>query len=123
MRDFRQIAVWEKAHQFTLTAYRTVASFPTSERFELSKQITRAACSIGANIAEGCGRGGDGELRQFLKIAVGSAYEVENNLLLARDLGFLKPEQHQPLEEQIKEVQRMLAAFIRKIETDLNRNE
>src|SRR5437868_2539442 len=89
MRDFRQIAAWQKAHQFTLAIYKAVQSFPSHERFELTKQLTRAASSIGANIAEGCGRGGDGDLRRSLQIAVGSAYEAEYHLLLAKDLTFL----------------------------------
>jgi four helix bundle protein len=121
MRDFRQITVWEKSHQFTLAIYKAVGSFPTSERFGLTRQITRAASSIGANIAEGCGRGGDAEICRFLRIAIGSAFEVENHLLLARDLEFLKSEQHRALEEQIREVQKMLGAFIRKLKSDLGR--
>jgi four helix bundle protein len=121
VRDFQQVAAWQKAHQLTLEVYKTVESFPTSQKYELSKQLTRATSSIGANIAEGCGRGGDPELRHFLRIAIGSGFEVENHLLLAKDIGFLPPDDHQRLEQNIHEVQRMLASFIRKIESDLQK--
>ena len=123
MRDFKHISVWEKAHQLTLAIYRAVGSFPIDERFGIRQQITRAASSIGANIAEGCGRGGDAELCRFLRIAIGSAFEVDNHLLLARDLGFLTAADHEQLEKQVDEVQRMLCAFIRKVESDLGRRD
>ena len=123
MRDFRQIAVWQKAHQLTLRIYDVVQSFPSTEKFGLTTQITRASSSIGANIAEGCGRGGDGELCRFLKIAIGSAFELDNHLLLARDLTFISPESYSTLEHEVREVERMLGAFIRKIQSDINHND
>ena len=119
MRDFRQIAAWQKAHRFTLAACKACESFPATERFGLVRQIARAAASIGSNIAEGCGRGGDAELCRFFQIAMGSACEVEYQLLLARDLGYLNSAEHSKLQEDISEVQRMLAAFIRKLRADI----
>jgi four helix bundle protein len=91
--------------------YRRTAQFPGNERFELVSQIRRSASSIGANIAEGCGRGGDGELGFFLKVAKGSSSELENHLLLARDLGYLSDEEFVDFEISLREVGRMLAAF------------
>jgi four helix bundle protein len=121
MRHFKQIAVWEKAHQLTLAIYRAVGSFPIDERVRIRQQITRAASSIGANIAEGCGRGGDAELCSA--DAVGSAFEVDNHPLLARDSGFLTTADHEQLEKQVEEVQQMLSPFIRKLELDLGRSD
>jgi four helix bundle protein len=90
MRDFRQVSVWQKAHQLTLHVYKQVESFPSTEKFGLTSQITRAASSIGANIAEGCGRGGDAELCRFLKISIGSAFELDNHLLIGKRFGVVE---------------------------------
>jgi four helix bundle protein len=78
-------------------------------------QMRRSSVSIPANIAEGCGRGGNGELVYFLRIALGSASELEYHLLLARDLRFLKLTDYEPLEYSVIEVKRMLASLIQKI--------
>jgi hypothetical protein len=77
VKGFRDLKVWEKAHQLTLQVYKATASFPKEEMFGLTSQIRRAAASIPANIAEGCGRSGDAELGRFLQIAMGSASELE----------------------------------------------
>jgi four helix bundle protein len=73
MKDFRDLKVWEKAHELTLSIYQATAGFPPEEKYGLSGQLRRAAASIPANIAEGCGRSGDRELGRFLQIAMGSA--------------------------------------------------
>ena len=86
VKDFKQLKVWSKAHEATLFLYRVTQQFPKEELFGLTSQIRRAASSMGANIAEGCGRRSDKELARFLGIARGSAVELEYHLLLARDL-------------------------------------
>ena len=86
MKDFRQLKVWQKAHQLTLDVYRLTASFPSDEIYGLTTQMRRAGSSIPANLAEGCGRNGDAELSRFCHIAMGSASELEYHLLLARHL-------------------------------------
>ena len=118
MKDFRDIKVSEKAHSLTLEIYKATRSFPKDELYTLVSQIRRASVSIPANIAEGCGRGTDSELRQFLQIAMGSASELEYHLLLARDLGYLAVDGYQPLNDQVIEVKRMLASFIQKLKAD-----
>lgn len=115
MKNFRDLKVWEKAHGLVLDAYKSTGSFPAAESFGLTSQIRRAAASIPANIAEGCGRNGDAELARFLQIAVGSASELEYHLLLARDLAMLDSEAHQVLETKVIEVKRMLATLIKKL--------
>jgi len=77
VKDFRKLAVWEKAHRLTLDMYKATASFPKDELYGLTSQVRRASISIPANIAEGCGRNGDVELARFLQIAMGSASELE----------------------------------------------
>jgi four helix bundle protein len=118
MRDFRQIQVWEKAHQLTLEIYQVTARFPKDELYGLTSQLRRAAASIAANIAEEFGRGGDVELARFLQIAIGSAYEVEYHILLAKDLSIITKEVDEPLQAHIIEVKRMLAALLLKVRAD-----
>lgn len=116
MHDFKDLKVWIKAHQLTVAIYRTTREFPREELFGLTSQMRRAASSIGANVAEGCGRRSDGELTRFLHIARGSAVELENHLLLARDLGYLAGGKCQEFVKQTDEVQRMLTAFIHQVQ-------
>lgn len=118
MKDFRDLKVWEKAHALTLQCYEATKPFPREELFGLISQIRRASSSVPANIAEGCGRRGNGELHRCLQIAMGSASELEYHLLLSRDLGFLKPEIHEKVQPQVEEVKRMLSALIRKVDLE-----
>lgn len=101
MKNFRDLKVWEKAHRLALYCYGITANFPKHEIFGIVSQIRRAGSSIGANIAEGCGRGGNGEFQRFLQMAMGSASELENHLLLARDLHFLNHENHSQIELRV----------------------
>jgi four helix bundle protein len=118
MKNFRDLKVWEKAHALVLTCYDATKPFPREELFGLVSQIRRAASSIPANIAEGCGRRGNAELHRFLQMAMGSANELEYHLLLSKDLAYLKVEDHQRLQPQVEEVKRMLASLIRKVDSE-----
>lgn len=115
MQSFRDLQVWRKSHELTIGVYRVSSSFPKSEMYGLASQVRRASSSIPANIAEGCGRGGNVEFARFLQIAMGSASELEYHLLLAFDLKLLEEEQYAPLADQIGEVKRMLTALIAKV--------
>jgi four helix bundle protein len=112
MKDFKDLKVWEKAHGMTVAVYSASRGFPKEEIYGLTSQLRRAAVSVSANIAEGCGRRSDGEFLRFLQIARGSASEVEYHLLLARDLKLLPASAHNELEKQVAEVQRMLTALV-----------
>ena len=112
MGDFRNLRVWQRAHQLTLDVYGETRSFPKEERYRLTSQLRRAATSVPANIAEGCGRNGDAELARFLTIAKGSASELDYFLLLAHDLGYLKRSRYEQLAEDVHGISRMLANFI-----------
>lgn len=116
MRDFKQLKVWRSAHGLALEVYGVTNAFPRSELYALTSQLRRAATSIPANIAEGCGRTGDRELAHFLSIASGSATELEYHLLLTRDLGYLSPSEHDRLRGTLVEVQMMLTSLIKKLE-------
>jgi four helix bundle protein len=109
------LQVWERAHKLTLDVYAATRMFPKEEVYGLTSQLRRAASSIPANIAEGCGRNGDAELARFLSIAIGSANELDYHLLLARDLGYLPSERHQNLSAEVQAVTRMLASFIDRV--------
>ena len=115
MQDYRNLKVWERAHQLTLAVYTTTAMFPKDELYGLTSQIRRSCSSIPANIAEGCGRDGDAEFARFLRIAMGSASELDYHLLLARDLGFLHKTDYERLENELREIRRMLNVFIQKL--------
>ena len=118
MKGFRNLKVWEKAHQLTLQVYKATASFPKTEIYGVTSQIRRAAASIPANIAEGCGRSSDAELGRLLQIAMGSASELEYHLLLTRDLSLLAEEEHSRLAQEVCEVKRMRASFIQTLNAD-----
>jgi len=111
VRDFRQLAVWEKSHFLTLRIYAATASFAKEEQYGLTSQLRRAASSIPSNIAEGCGREGDAELARFLRIAMGSASELEYELLLSRDLDYISLTSYTELSRDVIEVKRMLGGF------------
>lgn len=111
MEDFKDLRVWTKAHELTLAVYQKTRSFPKEEMYGLTSQLRRASASVGANIAEGCGRRSDAEMRRFVQIARGSANEVEYHLLLARDLELLHAGGHKELEAKVLEIQRMLASL------------
>jgi four helix bundle protein len=118
MKDFRNLKVWEKAHHLTLSIYRVTKEFPKDEQYGLTNQIRRASSSISANIAEGCGKDSDGEFKRFLLIAMGSASELENHILLARDLDYLETEEYDDLHSTLVELKKMLNAFIQKLKAN-----
>lgn len=118
MKDFRDLKVWHRAYSLSLDLYRTTKGIPDSERFGLTSQIRRAAVSICANVAEGCGRSGSGEFLRFLQIAMGSASELECHLMLARDLRLLASESGNSLLGELVEVRKMLSRLIAKVQAD-----
>jgi four helix bundle protein len=115
MKDFRSLKVWEKAHALTLAIYKSTEQFPKQELYSLTNQIQRAAVSVPANIAEGCGKDSDAELKRYFTIAMGSASELEYLLLLAHDLGYLQSHGYQSLQSNLIETRKMLNAFIQKL--------
>ena len=98
--------------------YKASHQFPVEERFGITSQLRRAGASIPTNIAEGVGRGGDADLARFLRIAMGSASEVEYLLLLARDLDYLDVGKHDTLSADVIAIKRMLTSFIRKLKAE-----
>jgi four helix bundle protein len=114
VRGFKELKVWQKAHEMTIAVYESTRAFPREELYGLTSQLRRSAASIGANIAEGCGRRSDGEMSRFFQIARGSASEIEYHFMLARGLRYLPDEEFRRLSGQADEVQRMLTALIQR---------
>ena len=118
MKDYRALQVWQRSHQLTLTVYALTKRFPKEELFGLVSQLRRACSSIPANLAEGCGRESDAELKRFVGIAHGSASELEYFLLLSNELGYISGTEHAPLANEVAELKKMLGALVRKLKAD-----
>ena len=115
MRDFKSLKVWQRAHVLTLEVYRATSVFPKQELYGLTSQVRRSSVSIASNLAEGCGRVGQREFGYFIQLSIGSANELEYQLLLAKDLGVLGPELHQDLDNTVRDVRKMLTALLIKV--------
>ena len=102
----------------TVGIYKATRSFPKEELYGVVSQLRRAASSVAANIAEGCGCNSNREFARFLGIALRSASETEYHLLLAQDLGYLDTETYESLNDQVIEVKRMLTGLIEKLNAD-----
>lgn len=115
LKNFKELKVWQKAYQLCLAIYRITKDFPKDERYGLTSQIRRAAVSVPSNIAEGYGRKTTGEYIQALYIAYGSNCELETQILLSGDLGFVGKEDLSKLQEEIGDVERMLKGLIKSL--------
>ena len=120
MRPHEKLDVWNKAVEMVTTVYALTKLFPSDERFGLTWQIRRAAVSIPANIAEGAARQSDKEFCHFLSIAQGSASELETELLIAKNLGYLNTNDHERMYSEINTIARMLVGLSKSIR---NRNQ
>jgi len=118
MKDFRKLKVWQKAHHLTLKVHDVTRKFPKEEMYGLTSQMRGSSSSIPRNIAEGCGRGTDADFGRFLQIAMGSACELEYDLVLSRDLGYLDLDEYEDLSREATEVKRMLASLILKLNAE-----
>ena len=112
---FKNIKVWQKAHNLVLEIYRITKEFPSSERYGLTSQLRRSASSIATNIVEGYKRKSDKEFAYFLNIANSSLEETKYHLLLACDLKYLPESKYDQLLLLAEEVGKMLFGFQRKL--------
>jgi len=113
MGDFTKLSVWKKAHAVTLAIYRETANWPKHELFGLISQSRRAAFSVPANIAEGCGKNSDAELARHARNSLGSASELSYYLILAHDLSYMDLTTRDDLQGGVSEVRRMLSSLER----------
>ena len=114
MQDFHQLDVWKKAHQLVLRVYTVSQGLPASENFGLVIHLRRSAVTIARAIAEGTGRAADSEFALDLKKARAAGHELEYILLLSRDLGFISPQLHDDVKEEVLEVRRMITGLIKR---------
>lgn len=112
MKNFRRLKIWERGMEIVKKTYSLSKQLPVEERFGLASQITRAAVSIPSNIAEGSSRTTDKEKKRFAEIALGSAFELETQLLIIKEIGMPNPEDWNKLMECLHEEQRMINSFI-----------
>lgn len=113
MRNYRELGIWQKSYKLVLEIYKSTELFPAQEKYALVSQIRRAASSIPANIAEGCGRNGNNDFCRFLDISLGSAFELDNHLLLSKDLGYLSEKDYNHFFVLLDEVKKMVYSFRR----------
>lgn len=115
MADYRQYRVWQVSHALVRDLYDTLVRFPPQEQYALVAQIRRAVISIPTNIAEALGRSGDGQRAYLIDVARGSAAEVDYQLLLSRDLGYISQERFDELVRQLTRVRKMLSGLHRRM--------
>lgn len=113
MKNFRDLKIWTRA--LTLEIYRITQEFPKTETYGLVSQMRRSASSVPTNIAEGCGRNTDKDFARFLDTSMGSASELEYQLILSHDLNYISSECYQSTQSELTEIKRMLNAFIQKL--------
>jgi four helix bundle protein len=116
MHNYKELIIWKRAIKLTVETYKVSNQFPSAEKFGLMSQVRRSSVSIPSNIAEGAGRRTDGEFVNFLGIAHGSICELETQLYVAYELGYLQDEKFMALTSELTEIQKMLYSFILKFE-------
>lgn len=115
MRDFKRLEIWKRSHELTLKIYQITKSFPKDELFGLTSQIRRSASSIPTNIAEGCGRNTNPQLKYFIEIAAGSYSELLYQIILSKDLQYISEIQFTQLYDEVLQVGKMLYSYSSKL--------
>ena len=109
MHQFKELGIWKKSRFFCSEIYSITSTFPNDEKFGITNQLRRASVSIPSNIAEGSSRNSNKDFSRFLEIAIGSAYEIETQLLIALD--FIRQDKLDPLLMQLEEIIKMTSKF------------
>ena len=112
MRNFKELKIWQKGFKIAVDTYHIAETFPAAEKFGLISQITRAATSIPSNIAEGSSRKSDKDYSRFIEISLGSSFELETQLLIAKATKMSNENQVNKLIAEVLEEQKMLSSFI-----------
>ena len=108
MRNFRNYEVWQRTVHFIKNIYLFTEQLPNKEKYNLISQLERAAVSISLNISEGCARSSDKEFARFIEFALGSAFEVENIMIICIEIGYVTEKQTESLFKEIDIIQKML---------------
>ena len=115
MRNFKELKIWQKGFEIAVNTYKLIESFPSSQKFSLTQQATRAAVSIPSNIAEGSSRTSEKDYKRFIEISLGSSFELETQLLIAKAVNFGDGTIINNTLKKIDEEQKMLIAFANKL--------
>ncbi len=115
IKSYRDLVAWQKAFEVGLAVYGATKSFPADERFGLTSQLRRGAVAVASNIAEGYGRASRSDYLRFLKIARGALYEIETQLLFAKELGYMKQDRLNKLGPIVDECGRVLGGLINRL--------
>lgn len=115
VESYRDLKVWQRAIEMSVALYRFTEKFPKTETFGLVSQLRRAGVSTASNIAEGYGRGSTGEYKQFLGMARGSNFEVQTQLVIARELQFGDRREQDVVESLSHEVGKMLVTLMKRL--------
>ena len=118
MRNFRDLDVWKQGIEIVKQVYNLSEKLPSEEKFGLRSQITRAAISIPSNIAEGSSRNSETEFKRFLEISMGSLFEVETQLVIVEELGFISSEELRLIFELLEKEAKMINSLINKIKAN-----
>jgi len=116
MKSYRDLLVWQKSMNLVTQIYMITKELPKEEIYRLTSQIRRSAVSIPSNIAEGYGRNSTNDYIRFLQIACGSLYELQTQLEICHNLAYVSGETFNKVNDQSREIERMLSSLIRKIE-------
>lgn len=117
---FKDIQAWQKARELVTLVYKLTGNFPIEEKYALTSQIKRAVVSIASNIAEGSGRNTNTDFAHFLDMAIGSAFELESDLLIAFDLNFINSDELERISTALDEVQKLIVGFQKHIRNNSN---
>lgn len=115
MNTFREIKVWQKGMNFITELYKSTTDFPREELFGITNQMRRCAVSIPSNIAEGYGRNSANEFKRFLRVSLGSLYELQTQLEISKNLNYLDEDEFHKLFNDSREIEVMLCSFIKSI--------
>jgi four helix bundle protein len=115
MTNFKQLKIWNKGFEIAVNSLKLAASFPDSQKFGLSLQISKSGISIPSNIAEGSSKSSEKDYNRFLEISLGSSFELETQVLIAQAVNFGNPDLRLSLLKDIDEEQKMLLSFMRKL--------
>ena len=115
MHNFKELKVWQRARVLVKNIYVLTATFPASEKYNLCSQMKSYSVSLMSTVAEGSGRGSDIDFARFLDMPLGSAHELESQLIVSFDLGYISEDNLESLTCELSEIQRMIVALIKKL--------
>ena len=113
--NFRHLEIWKRALKLSVEIYKVTQEFPTEEKFALTSQMRRAAVSVHSNIAEGSGRSSNLDFSKFLHYAIGSLYEIESQIIYAKEIDYINKSLYLNMQKEIIEIQKMISSFERKL--------